>query len=213
MAFPALLPKDDNFSQLLTELAEEALISARQLKEFMDCPDRASKDKASAAVTAARTRAKLLAQKTTEALCRCFITPFDREDIQDLTDIMYKIPKTIEKVRERVILHDISCGEGDFARQVDLILQEAEVTRDMVRALVSGGSGKSREVTQRVNTLRDLEQQGDSMRNELMAELFRSDRDIRDLLLRRDIYDMLEKVVDRFRDAAGVVLQIVLKYS
>jgi uncharacterized protein Yka (UPF0111/DUF47 family) len=177
----------------------------------MDCPDQPAKDKASAAITASRTRAKLRAQKITEALCRSFITPFDREDIQDFSEIMYKIPKIIEKVRERVILHDISCGEGDFSRQVDLILLEAGVTRDMVQALVKNHGAK--EVTDRVNMLRDLEQQGDSMRNELMAELFRSQRDVRDLLLRRDIYDMLEKVVDRFRDAAGVVLQIVLKYS
>jgi uncharacterized protein Yka (UPF0111/DUF47 family) len=176
----------------------------------MDCPDQPGKEKASAAITASRTRAKLAAGKITEALCRSFITPFDREDIQDLADIMYKIPKIIEKVRERVILHDLSLTEGDFARQVDLILLEADVTRDMVQALINHHGIK--EVTDRVNMLRDLEQQGDSVRNELMAALFRSERDIRGLLLRRDIYDMLEKVVDRFRDAAGVVLQIVLKY-
>jgi uncharacterized protein Yka (UPF0111/DUF47 family) len=48
-------------------------------------------------------------------------------------------------------------------------------------------------------------------RADLLAALYASERDIRDLLIRRDIYDMLERVVDRFRDVSSVALQIVLK--
>ncbi len=167
--------------------------------------------KASAAIDAERAAAKALAAETTMELCRSFITPFDREDIQDLSDLLYKIPKIIEKVKERIVMHGISSSEGDFIRQVDLIVEEASVMDAVVTALISGKGSAG--VIRNVERLRNLEQKGDTVRNELMVELFKSDRDIRDVLLRRDIYDMLEKIVDRFRDAAGVVLQIVLKHS
>lgn len=48
----------------------------------------------------------------------------------------------------------------------------------------------------------------------MLVSLFEDDSsDIRNLILRKDIYDMLEKVLDRYRDAAGIALQIVFKHS
>ena len=210
MKLANLFPSEDKFYRLLEQQAAHALVCAEELKSFMDSRDEAGRLKASAAIDKVRSNAKMLAAETTAELCRSFITPFDREDIQDFSDIMYKVPKIIQKVKERILMHGI-VGEGDFIRQVDLIVQEARLTETLVNALVSGKGSKG--VIDAVNQLRELEQKGDDVRNELMVELFKSDRDIRDILLRRDIYDMLEKVVDRFRDAAGVALQIVLKHS
>ena len=95
--------------------------------------------------------------------------------------------------------------------QVELILQEAEVTRTLLNALTAKKGSKL--VVESANALKDLEHKGDTLRNELIVKLFKSDRDIKEIILHRDIYDMLEKVVDRFRDVASVALQIVLKHS
>lgn len=211
MKFPSIFPKEEKFYKLLAQHSLHASACAQQLKVFMDATNEADRMKASSAIDGERAAAKALAAETTMELCRSFITPFDREDIQDLSDLLYKIPKIIEKVKERIVLHGISSSEGDFIRQVDLIVEEASVMDAVVTALISGKGSAG--VIRNVERLRNLEQKGDTVRNELMVELFRSDRDIRDVLLRRDIYDMLEKIVDRFRDAAGVVLQIVLKHS
>ncbi len=211
MKLASIFPSEHKFYGFLEQQAAHALACAQLLKEFMDSPDQAGREKAGAAINAQRTEAKVLAGEITSELCRSFITPFDREDIQDFADIMYKIPKIIEKIKDRVMMHDISTKDGDFGRQVELILLEAVATEELVQALISG-KGSNR-VTEQIAKLRDLEQQGDTIRNELLVSLFKSDSDIRDLILRRDIYDMLEKVVDRFRDAAGVALQIVLKHS
>jgi uncharacterized protein Yka (UPF0111/DUF47 family) len=122
---------------------------------------------------------------------------------------LYKIPKPIEKVKERILLHRLVNADGDFSRQVDLIVQEAAAMEEMVQALVHRKDPKK--ILERAAVLQELEQQGDAVRNDLMAGLFSAQRDVRDLILRRDIYDMLEKVVDRFRDVAGVAIQVVLK--
>ena len=54
-----------------------------------------------------------------------------------------------------------------------------------------------------VDLLRELESKGDVILSELLATLFRDENDMKELILRKDIYDMLEKVVDRYRDAAA----------
>lgn len=210
MKLANLFPREDKFYALLERQAAHSLAAAQELKNFIESADEPQRMAASAAIDAVRANAKALSAETTSELCRSFITPFDREDIQDFSDIMYKVPKIIQKVKERILMHGIA-REGDFIRQVDLIVQEAQITQTLVTALISGKGSKG--VIAGVDHLRELEQQGDNVRNELMVALFKSERDIRDILLRRDIYDMLEKVVDRFRDAAGVALQIVLKHS
>ncbi len=210
-SFSSIFPSEHKFYDFLERQAAHACACARHLKEFMESPDAEGRERAAMEIDRQRTDAKALAGEITEELCRSFITPFDREDIQDFADIMYKIPKIIEKIKDRVMMHGISTRDGDFIRQVDLILQEAVATEELVKALISG-KGSNR-VTDQITKLRDLEQQGDAIRNELLVSLFKSDRDIKDIILHRDIYDMLEKVVDRFRDAAGVALQIVLKHS
>ena len=175
----------------------------------MDAPDDAARVRTGEAISAAKAQAKAVSNEITAELCRCFVTPFDREDIHDFASHLYKIPKTIEKVKERILLHKLVNEGGDFSRQVDLILQEAAAMEEMVQALVHRKDPKK--ILENAAVLQELEQKGDAVRNDLMAGLFSAQRDVRDLILRRDIYDMLEKVVDRFRDVAGVAIQVVLK--
>ena len=69
------------------------------------------------------------------------------------------------------------------------------------------------QMKEKVATLQDMELKGDAILGELLVTLFNEGHSTRDLILRKDIYDMLEKVLDRYRDAADVALQIVLKHS
>lgn len=207
----SIFPREDKFYKLLEKMSLEVLESAHSFKGYTTTKNETERQKIYENIHALRLQSRETSSNVAEELCRCFVTPFDREDIQDFSNLLYKIPKVIEKVTERITMHGMSMEDGDFSHQADLIVKEAEVTKILVQALISGKGSNA--VLDYVNTLKDLEHQGDKIRNELIVALFKSDRDIKDIILRRDIYDMLEKVVDRFRDIAGVALQIVLKHS
>ena len=207
--FP-FFPREEKFYTLLSRQAEFARISTDNLTSLFLSTD-SEKDAAFNRIKAAKSGAKATSLEITKELCHTFVTPFDREDIQDIADNLYRIPKTIEKIAERVLLHNIPANQGDFDRQVKLIAGEAEVMTELISALISKNANKT--VIEKAEKLNELEQTGDEIRNDLLKSLYSTERDIRDLLIRRDIYDMLEKVVDRFRDVASVALQIVLKHS
>ncbi len=207
----SLLPREDRFCALLQQLSTQSKSCALHLHTYVASTDEATKNNAKQAIAAARAVSKAAANEITTELCRSFITPFDREDIQNFATDLYKIPKTISKIVERIELNGLSSVRSDFIRQIDVIVKEAEATEEMVKSLITDRNGK--QIAQKVQILKDLEQQGDQILHELLKSLFSEPRDARDLLLRKDIYDMLEKVVDRYRDAAGVALQIVLKHS
>lgn len=207
----SLLPREDRFCALLEQLSSHAHDCALHLRTYISAAGDSEKTAARTAIAAARAESKAAATAVTTELCRSFITPFDREDIESFATDLYKIPKTISKIVERIELHGLSDARDDFARQIDVIVKEAEATVEMVRALTTDRNGK--QIAQKAAELRDLEQRGDEILHELLTTLFSQPRDVRDLILRKDIYDMLEKVVDRYRNAAGIAVQIVLKHS
>jgi uncharacterized protein Yka (UPF0111/DUF47 family) len=207
----SLLPRQEKFYTYLTELSAKANLCAHLLKKYIEAPDAAAREKAGQALVDCRAQSKTIMGDMTGELCRSFITPFDREDIQNFAQCLYLIPKTIEKVVQRMELHGLQGGKTDFIRQIDLIAGEAEVMEDMVKGLIAKRNAK--QVMEKVALLHELEQKGDDLLQELLGSLFAEGRDIKDLILRKDIYTLLEKVIDCYRDAAAVTLQIVLKYS
>lgn len=207
----ALMPKEDKFFRLLESLSHTALDSALHLKAFVEAQTNEDRHRESALISSAKDTAKKISNDVTRELCMTFITPFDREDIQDFAHTLYKIPKTIEKIKERLDLHSLSTRQGDLSRQVDLIVQEAHLMQDMVKELKSKKAGKK--IIALVEQLQVLEAKGDKVLADLLVSLFRDTTEARDLILRKDVYDMLEKVIDRYRDAAAIALQITLKHS
>jgi uncharacterized protein Yka (UPF0111/DUF47 family) len=61
--------------------------------------------------------------------------------------------------------------------------------------------------------LQYLEGEADKTVIEIYRDLFSGKHDILKVVVLKELYDMLEKVIDRCRDEGNVVSQIVLKYS
>jgi uncharacterized protein len=205
-----LLPSEGKFYRYLEQLSAEAHTSAVHLKTFVEHKDPQTRTEAGRAISNCRTQAKKLASEVTQELCLTFVTPFDREDIQQFSTYLYKITKTIEKVREYLDIHDMH-DIDDLPRQIDLIIQEADAMTSMVQALIKGG--KPQQIVEKAALLDGLENKGDAVLSELLVNLMKDTKDVRRMILRKDIYDLLERVIDGYRDAAGIALQIALKHS
>jgi uncharacterized protein Yka (UPF0111/DUF47 family) len=61
--------------------------------------------------------------------------------------------------------------------------------------------------------LQTIEGDADKLELELLSDLFHGDYSPKHIIFLRDLYDLLEKVIDRCRDAGNIILQVVLKYS
>jgi uncharacterized protein Yka (UPF0111/DUF47 family) len=210
-AVAKLLPREDKFYRLIRSLSAQARLSATHFKIYVESTDEQARKQALMGVQECRAVSKKLSAEVTEQLCLTFITPYDREDIQDFTHSLYKIIKTTKKICDRMEIYKLTNERGDFARQSAVIMQEAEAMEEMVLELTNGHDNQR--IISKVNILRDLEQKGDTVLSELLGTLFREENDMKELILRKDIYDMLEKVIDRYRDTAAIALQIVLKHS
>lgn len=206
-----LLGRDGKFFDLLEASAQQADASVHHLIALLGKLEHHDSPASLEEFVHSRRKDKLITQELTEQLCKTFITPLEREDIQALAAALYKIPKTVEKIGERVLISPDDLHGRTFHKHLELLDQAAEAVLAMVKDLRRGiDAVKAREANGR---LQAIEGDADKLELEMLRELYHSDADAKHVIFLRDIYELLEKVIDRCRDAGNIILQIVLKYS
>jgi len=204
-----LLGHDQKFYDLLDASAQQADTSVHHLVDLLAKIDNKDSFRNLEGFAASRREDKRITQELTEELTKTFITPFEREDIQALAASLYKIPKTVEKIGERMMISPQDLPIPSFAKQVHLLDQAAEAVLAMVKQLRKGiNVERAREMNANLQT---IEGQADELELELLRDLYQGNYDPKHIIFLRDLYELLEKVIDRCRDAGNVVLQIVLK--
>jgi len=203
-----LLGKDDKFFDLLEASAEQVVKSVSALMDLLSQPDPA---KAFDVFVQTRRKSKQISEEISAQLCRTFVTPLEREDIEALSAVLYKIPKTVEKFGERLLLCRQRLPLEDFARQARM-LEDATLT---LQAMVAGLRRKPRleKVKDQNECLQHLEGEADKLMLEVLRDLYSGRHDALQVVIRRNLYELLEKIIDRCRDAGNVIFHIVLKHS
>jgi uncharacterized protein len=205
-----LFGKDDKFFDLLEAGAEEAKTSvglfASYLKKTADGTGGSLDD-----FIQTRRKEKRIRATMTEELSKTFVTPLEREDIEALSFALYRIPKQVEKIVERLSIYPGRVPQTAFQRQAELMLQAAEAVVFMVKQLRGGTSiEKIREANDR---LQYAEGEADKVMLALLKELYQGPYDAKELVILQTLYEMVEQAVDRCRNAGNIVVQIVLKHS
>ncbi|MCX6920573.1 MAG: hypothetical protein NTX20_04535 [Verrucomicrobia bacterium] len=99
-----VLGKDEKFYELLEASADEAAKSAKSLSKLYAEVGKPDFDRHFTELVVARRNDKRIGLSITQELCLTFVTPLEREDIEALANALYKIPKTCEKVGERLAI-------------------------------------------------------------------------------------------------------------
>lgn len=212
LSLKKLLGKDDKFFDLLEAGAEEA----KGIVDLFADTLKKSKSGSGSGISLdefiqARRKEKRIRQTLVDELSRTFVTPLEREDIESLSLALYRIPKQVEKIVERLSIYPGRVPEGAFLRQAELMRQAAEAVVSMVRQLRGGTTlEKIRESHER---LQYAEGEADKVMLTLLKELYQGPYDAKELVILQELYEMVEQAVDRCRNAGNIVVQIVLKHS
>jgi len=143
---------------------------------------------------------------------RTFITPFDRGDIKDLINTLDDTIDQMKKTAKAVILFEVDTLEPEMAEMGERIQQAAELTVEAVKLL-----GSLRENAPRLNTITEqiihLEEDTDTLNDKGIKALFIKHRsgNAMNYIVGIEIYDHLEKVMDRFEDVANRISGIVIE--
>jgi uncharacterized protein Yka (UPF0111/DUF47 family) len=206
-----LFGKDQKFYDLLEASAEEALTSTRLLASYLQRLGsyRSAGDLDDFAHN--RRKDKKITARITEELCRTFVTPIEREDIEALSSVLYRIPKTVEKLVSRLSIYPGRLPLEGLIQQSEYLGKAAECVVGMVKQLRHGSDMEK--IAEDNNRLQFLEGEGDKHLLGMIKDLYQGNYDAKETVIMQEFFEMLEKSIDRCRDAGNVVFQIVLKYS
>ena len=152
-----------------------------------------------------------MATQIRDLLVNTFVTALEREDIESLSSSLYKIPKTVEKFAERYILCAPRLRDVDFTQYLVMLEETTGTLYEMVHALRKKAD---LEVMKELNgKLQKLEGDADKLMLERLRDVYSGKHDAVKAVIMKDLYELLEKVFDRSRDAGNVVFHIVLKHS
>jgi hypothetical protein len=203
-----LFSKGDRFQELLEAAAQESHESVRLVIELMKSPRNTQNLDD---LILARRKEKKISEQISNELVKTFITGLEREDIEALARALFRIPKAAEKLAERLVIAGKHLDGIDFARQADMMTKATDAILGMIRQL------RDMKDLEKLKTFNDrmqlVEVESDKYINELLRELYGGKYDALRAIAVRDVYELMEKVVDRCHDTGNVVMHIVLKNS
>ncbi len=206
-----LLPKENKFYELLCQTSELCNKSIHLLKDLAVEDDRDVAFKLSREVETAKHKSKEITYEITERLCRTLMTPFDHEDIHRLSRGLYKIHKICEKTQERIISFKLRPYQNDFFKLTSNMVEASDVIHAMVKGLKKLKDTKS--IHDKYALIHNIEANTDNLLNQLTVDLYQYENDFKNILIRKEVYGLMESIVDKHRDVANVILEIVLKHS
>jgi uncharacterized protein len=203
-----LFGKGDKFNELLAAAAQEAHESVKLVIQLMQSPRDTKKFDD---LVLARRKEKKISEQISEELVQTFVTGLEREDIEDLARGLYKIPKSAEKLAERFMMAGKHVEGIDFSKQAEMMEKATDAVHQMIKQL------HTLDDLEKIKSLNDklqyVEGEADKVMNDLLRELYSGKYDALRAIVLRDIYELMEKVIDRSRDVGNVMMHIVLKNS
>jgi predicted phosphate transport protein (TIGR00153 family) len=205
MALFNLLPKEEQYFSLFTQMTSFVYDAANALKQMLD-------DK-SGDYTGHVARIKSIEHACDDTihtvvtrLNKSFITPFDREDIYQLSGALDDIVDLIEASARAMLMYDLH-ESTPHARHFADVLQRMAIQLHEIVSMLSRPNG----ITPRLVELHRLENEGDDIYNAAIAELFRKSHDPLTVIKWKDIYEKLEAAVDRCEAVANIIESVIIK--
>jgi hypothetical protein len=209
--FHAIMPKEERFFDLFARHSQAVLAGAEALRAMLEG--------GSAIATNFQTvmdrehDADDVTREVLIAVRRSFITPFDRGNIKDLITSMDNAIDQMQKTAKTIQLFDVKEFTPHMKDMADAIVQCARLVQEAIPLMKSIGSEAVR-LSSLTEQISQLEGRTDEMYDQGLRALFLAcgKSDPMTFFVGNEVYDHLEKVVDRFDDVANELHGIVIEY-
>jgi uncharacterized protein Yka (UPF0111/DUF47 family) len=205
------MPKDRVFYTLFEQVADTMSKMGRVLKEVVKEPDY---DKRAGLISQIEDLEHVnddLTHQIFTELGRNFITPFDREDIHYLATSLDDVCDYIFATAKKINFYKVNPNDQGIQKMADLIEQGSEQIKIAVHELRN--MRDMRKITEALVKVNSIENQADDIFDLSIERLFETEPDAKEVIKKREIYQVMEIVTDKCEDAANVIESIIIKYA
>lgn len=202
--FKKFLPKQEKFFDFLAELSVDILEAGKLLNEMLINHHRhleyASK------IHLLENKCDDLTHKIIHELNETFITPIDREDIYELANSLDNIIDAMDAIATRYSIYKI-VNPIPFGPQLsEILLLQVQTLVEVIKELHNYDNAFDKLVL-----IRNLETEGDAVFRDSMTDLFENEKDVIEIIKKKEILENIERAVDKCQTATIVIEGILIK--
>jgi uncharacterized protein len=209
--FHALMPKEERFFDLFARHSNAVLAGAEALRAMLEGGPALQRNYQT--VMDREQDADDVTREVLIAVRRTFITPFDRGNIRDLITSMDNSIDQMQKTAKGIVLFDVAEFAPQMKEMADAIVKCAKLVQEAV-PLLRAISTEAVHISTLSERISQLEGHADELHDVGLRELYHSKgkADPLAFFVGNEVYDHLEKVVDRFDDVANIMHGIVIEH-
>ena len=200
-----LIPQKRAFFDLYTQASANAVGIAKLLVDLMERFPQDG-DSLIEQIKAREHEGDRLTHDVVDMLNRTFVTPFDRDDMYRLAAALDDICDHVDEAADNLGSWGVEQVPGKARAQAEVILRAATKLDEAIGRLEG-----FRDSSQQLDALRELEDEGDALVRDAVAELFTSTDDAKVIIRWKDMHERLEEAVDALENAADVLEAILVK--
>jgi len=204
-------PKDRIFFGLFEQVSDNVEKMGKKLREVVTTPDFAERQTIINQIEQMEHDADELTHQIFLELGKNFITPFDREDIHALASAIDDVADYIHGSAKKINFYKVDPSDFGIQKLAEVIEQGTVALRVAVMELRNMKNMVA--ITNSLVKINSLENQADDIYDLSIERLFETEPDAKEVIKKREIYQVMELVTDKCEDASNVIESIVVKYA
>ncbi len=205
------LPRDRVFYQLFESVSSSLVIMGEKLKDVVNEPDFEKRGQLIKDLENMEHTCDDFTHEIFTQLSKNFITPFDREDIHYLASALDDIADHIYASAKKINFYKVNPSDSGIQKMADIIAQACVAVNGAIVELRN--MKNMRKITDALVLINSIENQGDDIFDLSIERLFDTEPDAKEVIKKREIYQVMEIVTDKCEDAANVIESIIVKYA
>jgi predicted phosphate transport protein (TIGR00153 family) len=206
------VPKDHSFFPLFEADAQNLVKATERLIELMSSTDFYEHERINKEIKEIEHVGDDITDKTYVQLNKSFITPFDREDIHELTAHIDDVVDSINGISRRVCIYKPKKLIPIYREMAVMINEGAKEIEAAIHCLKDPVSNKEK-ITRACDMVKVIEHEADELYFRGVSELFEKEEDPKELLKNNKILEILERCVDEEKDVTDTLKAILIKIA
>ncbi|MEI8226155.1 MAG: DUF47 family protein [Bacteroidota bacterium] len=206
------VPKDHSFFPLFESDAQNLVKAAELLKELMVSTEIEEHERIYKEIKDVEHIGDEITDKTYVQLNKSFITPFDREDIHELTEHIDDVVDSINGISRRICLYKPKKLIPIYKEMADLIYEGTKEIEAAIHCLKDPVANKVK-ISRACEKVTEIEHKADELYFVGVSELFEKEEDPKELLKNNKILEILERCVDEEEDVTDTLKAILIKMA
>jgi uncharacterized protein len=206
------VPKDHSFFPLFESDARNLVKASELLKELFNSSETEAHERIFNEIRNFEHIGDEITIRTYEQLNKSFITPFDREDIHELTANIDDVVDSINGIARRICLYRPKKMMPIYVEMAELVYQGAKELEIAIYCLKDPVANKEK-ITHACDAIRKIEHNADELYFKGISELFEREEDTKELIKNNKILEILERCVDEEEDVTDTIKSILIKMA